>query len=330
MASRSMPKLVVQIPCYNEEQTIESAIAAIPRSIEGVSSVEILIVDDGSRDRSVPVARAAGADHVVSHPENRGLARAFMTGIETSVRLGADIIVNTDADNQYDARDIPKLIAPILEGTAEFVIGARNTDSIHHFSIFKKILQRVGSWTVRRASHTTVPDAPSGFRAFSRSAAQRLNVFSDYTYTLETIIQAGLKGMAIRSVPIRTNAYTRPSRLVKGNISYVMRSMSTILRISVTYSPLRFFAFLGISIFLLGILVGVRFLFFLASGEGDGHIQSLILASLLMSIGFVTAITGVIADLVSVNRKLLEKIDARAARLEDRLDPIQQKDDRSS
>ncbi len=315
-----MTKLVIQIPCYNEAETLGVTLAALPRSIPGIDTVEVLIIDDGSTDATVAVARAHGVHHIVSLRRNCGLARAFVAGLEASVRAGADVVVNTDADNQYNADDIPALVAPILAGTAEIVIGARPIHAIPHFSPVKKALQRLGSWAVRAASKTSVEDAPSGFRAFSRMAAQQLNVFSDYTYTLETIIQAGQKGMLVASVPIRVNGPTRPSRLIRSTLGYLRRSVLTIIRIFITYRPLRFFAVLGGLIFLAGFLVGARFLYFFVVDRGDGHVQSLILGSLLMSTGFVVFITGILADLIAVNRKLLERIAWRLTQIEEKLD----------
>jgi len=279
--------------------------------LEGVEKVEWLIVDDGSSDKTVEVARAHGVDHCVSHAQNMGLARAFMTGIEASLERGADIIVNTDADNQYNAEDIPKLIAPILAGKAAIVVGARPIQEIEHFSVIKKWLQKLGSWTVRLASKTDIPDATSGFRAISREAARQLNVFNNYTYTLETIIQAGQKEIPITWVPIRTNAYLRPSRLIQNIPSYISRSIVTILRIFVVYKPFRFFLTIGTTLFLLGTITGVRFLWYYFSGAGAGRVQSLILASILIGIGFQTIVVAFLADLLSVNRRLLEDLKCK-------------------
>jgi glycosyltransferase involved in cell wall biosynthesis len=312
-----MTKLLIQIPCFNEAGTLKVALDALPKSLPGISSIEVLIVDDGSTDDTVDVATNWGVDHIVRQPQNRGLARAFIAGLDASVCADADIIVNTDADNQYCADDIEKLIIPILRGEAEIVVGARPINETDDFSLVKKLLQKLGSWVVRRASNTDVADAPSGFRAMSRDAAQRLNVFSDYTYTLETIIQAGQKGMAITSVPIRTNGYLRPSRLVSSIPSYVKRSILTIIRIFITYRPLRFFAWVGTMIFLVGFVIGGRFIYHYVTEAGAGHVQSLILASLLMSMGFMVLITGILADLISVNRKLLEQIDWRTKKIEE-------------
>jgi glycosyltransferase involved in cell wall biosynthesis len=301
-------KLIIQIPCHNEEASLPVTLAALPRQIPGVDQVEVLIVNDGSTDQTVSVARQLGVEHVVGFPRNQGLARAFMLGIRSCLDLGADIIVNTDADNQYDARDIPRLIEPIVEGRAEIVVGSRPIATIRHFSRVKKLLQRLGSAVVARVSGTSVSDAPSGFRAFSREAAASLNVFSGYTYTLETIIQAGQKNMSIVSVPVRVNADLRPSRLVRSITSYVRRSMTTMLRILVIYQPFRFFISIGLVLFLSGAALGLRFLYYYFTGNGAGHVQSLILAAVLIIIGFQTGLLAFIADLLSVNRRLLEEL----------------------
>ncbi|HXG93437.1 MAG TPA: glycosyltransferase family 2 protein [Blastocatellia bacterium] len=311
-----MTKLIIQIPCYNEESSLGVTLAALPREVAGVDSVEWLVINDGSTDRTVEIAREHGVDHIVSFSHNQGLAKAFMAGIEASLRAGADIIVNTDADNQYCADDIPRLVTPILERTADIVIGARPISEIEHFSPTKKLLQKLGSRVVRMASSTTVEDAPSGFRAISRDAAMRLNVFNEYTYTLETIIQAGQNGLVVRSVPVRTNPDLRPSRLIKGTRSYLQRSLFTILRIFMTYKPLRFFMILGSIPFAIGFLLGVRWLVLYASGTPRTHVPSLILASLLMLIGVQLWIFGLVADLLAVNRKMLEEIQLRVRRAE--------------
>jgi glycosyltransferase involved in cell wall biosynthesis len=307
-------KLIIQIPCYNEEETLAIALKEIPRSIPGIDTVELLIINDGSTDRTVEVARAHGVDHVVDFPKNKGLAKGFMSGIERCLTEGADIIVNTDADNQYNAADIPKLIQPILDGTAEFVVGTRPISNIRHFSPIKKALQKIGSYIVRKISQTDIPDAPSGFRAISRDAAMRLNVYSQYTYTLETIIQAGLNDIAITSVPVRVNEDLRPSRLVKSTWSYIKRSLFTMLRIFVVYQPFRFFMSIGIFVFLLGIILGLRFLYFFFTGNGAGHVQSLILTAILLMIGFQTMLVAFLSDLLATNRKLLEDIRYRQQR----------------
>jgi glycosyltransferase involved in cell wall biosynthesis len=309
-------KLIIQVPCYNEEGSLGVTLKALPRQVEGFDSVEWLIIDDGSKDGTVRVAREHGVDHLVRFTRNQGLAAAFLAGLEACLVAGADVIVNTDADNQYSAESIPDLVKPILLGRADMVVGARPIQSIGHFSAMKKLLQKVGSWVVRVASNTQVPDAPSGFRAFSRKAALQLNVFSEYTYTLETIIQAGQKRMAIASVPINVNEDLRPSRLVRSVPRYVARSMLVIGRIFITYKPFAFFATLGAITFLLGLIIGGRFLYFYALGQGVGHVQSVILAALLLGAGCFLAVIGIIADLISVNRKLLERIDVRLRRLE--------------
>jgi glycosyltransferase involved in cell wall biosynthesis len=310
-----MTKLIIQIPCYNEEATLGLTLAELPRDLPGVDEVEWLVINDGSRDRTVEVALAHGVDHIVSFAHNQGLAQAFMAGLEACLKAGADIIVNTDADNQYCAADIPRLIDPILAGQAEIVIGARPIRHIQHFSLVKKLLQGFGSWVVRLASNTDVADAPSGFRAISREAALRLNVFNEYTYTLEMIIQAGQKGMAVTSVPIRTNGYLRPSRLVKNIPTYVQRSVFTILRIFMTYKPLRFFMILGSVPFTMGMLLGVRWLVLFVFESGTrSRAPSLILAAILILIGFQLWMFSLVADLMAVNRKVLEEIQLRLRR----------------
>ncbi|MBF0235986.1 MAG: glycosyltransferase family 2 protein [Desulfamplus sp.] len=299
-------KLIIHIPCLNEADTLAIALKALPREVPGFDIVEWLVIDDGSTDDTVRIAGENGVDHVVRHTRNQGLARGFMTGLDTCLQLGADVIVNTDADNQYNADDIPKLTAPILEGKADIVVGARPIETIEHFSMIKKILQKLGSWVVRIASQTDIPDAPSGFRAMSRKAAQRLMVFNDYTYTLETIIQAGQKNMAIMSVPVRVNEDLRPSRLVKSIPTYIRRSIVTIVRIFVIYRPFRFFGTIGAMLFGVGFLIGLRFLWYYVQGNGDGHIQSLILTSVLLGMGFQAVLIAFIADLLAANRKLME------------------------
>lgn len=309
-------KLIIQIPCYNEERGLPVTLRSLPRHVPGFDAVEWLVIDDGSEDRTAEVARDHGVDHIVRFTRNQGLAVAFVAGLDASLSAGADVVVNTDADNQYDSADIPGLVAPILAGRADLVIGARPIGDIGHFSRSKKLLQRLGSWVVRVASNTQVPDAPSGFRAMSRKAAMELNVFSDYTYTLETIIQAGQKRMAVTSVPVRVNADLRPSRLIRSIPGYVMRSMVVIGRIFVTYKPFAAFTLPGVLAFCLGLALGGRFLLYYANGQGAGKVQSLILSALLLGIGFSLFVAGIIADLISVNRKLLEKVDVRLRRLE--------------
>lgn len=309
-----MTKLIIQIPCYNEERTLGTTLAALPRHLPGIDTIEWLVINDGSKDQTVEVAKANGVDHIVQFKTNQGLAKAFMAGLQASLKAGADIIVNTDADNQYCADDIPELIKPILLGRAEIVVGARPIWKTKQFSPTKKLLQKLGSWVVRLASKTNIPDAPSGFRAFSREAALQLNVFNNYTYTLETIIQAGQKGIAITSVPIRTNSVSRPSRLVKSIPSYVVRSLFTILRIFMLYKPLRFFLLAGSVPFSLGVILGIRWLIFFVAGSERTRIPSLILAAILILIGFQLWMFGLVADLMSANRKLVEEVQLRMRR----------------
>jgi glycosyltransferase involved in cell wall biosynthesis len=308
-------KLIIQIPCLNEAATLGAALATLPRTVEGFDAVEWLVVDDGSTDGTAELARKLGVDHVIRHPVNRGLATAFMTGIDAALQHGADVIVNTDADNQYEASDIPLLVQPILEHRADMVIGARPIAQTEHFSWIKKQLQHIGSWAVRLASKTRVADAPSGFRAMTRETAMRLNVFNAYTYTLETIIQAGLSNLTVISVPIRTNPDLRPSRLVKSIPNYVKRSLLTILRVFVIYRPLTLFLWIGAILVTAGIAVGIRYLVFLAAGDGGGHVQSLILAALCTMLGAFSFMIGLIADLIATNRKLMEQIDFRLQRM---------------
>jgi glycosyltransferase involved in cell wall biosynthesis len=308
-------KLIIQIPCLNEADTLGAALATLPRNVDGFDMVEWLIVDDGSTDGTAELAKRLGVDHVVRHPVNRGLAAAFMTGIDTSLQYGADVIVNTDADNQYEATDIPLLVKPILEHRADMVIGARPIAQTEHFSWIKKKLQHLGSWAVRLASKTDVADAPSGFRAMTRETAMRLNVFNAYTYTLETIIQAGLSNLTVVSVPVRTNPDLRPSRLVRSIPNYVKRSLLTILRVFVIYRPLTLFIWISAIFFLAGIGIGIRYLVFFATGGGGGHVQSLILAALCIMLGAVSFMIGLIADLIATNRKLMEQIDFRLQRM---------------
>lgn len=301
-------KLIIQIPCYNEAGTLAIALGALPRKVEGFDKVEWLIINDGSRDDTVKVAKECGVDHIVNFKQNRGLAKGFMAGIKQCLAQGADVIVNTDADNQYEADDIPKLTKPILEHKAEYVIGARPISQTDHFSPAKKFLQKLGSWVVRKASNTNIPDAPSGFRAMSRECAKQLNVYNNYTYTLETIIQAGQKNIPLTSVPIRTNEDLRPSKLLSSIPNYIKKSVVTIVRIFVVYKPFKFFMSIAFVLFVLGFLIGLRFLYFWLSGNGDGHVQSVILASVLMGMGFQTGLIAFVADLLAVNRQLLEEI----------------------
>ena len=310
-------KLVIQIPCFNEAQSLPHAIPQLPRAVPGCDVVEWLVIDDGSDDDTAAIATSLGVDRVVRHPINRGLAAAFMTGLESAIAAGADIIVNTDADNQYDARDIETIVRPIVEGRAEMVIGARPIGDTEHFSVVKKRLQSLGSWVVRLASNTEVADAPSGFRAFTREAAQRLNVFSSYTYTLETIIQAGHSNIRVLSVPVRTNPDLRPSRLVRSIGRYVWRSASTIVRIFATYRPLMFFWLIAAFFVLLGGAFGGWYLVHMLAGEGAGHIQSAMIAAASTTVGLFAFLLGFVADLLGVNRRLLEGIDWRVRQIED-------------
>lgn len=309
-------KLIIQMPCLNESGTLAIAVGALPRSVPGFDTVEWLIVDDGSTDNTAELAKQLGVDHVVRHPVNRGLATAFMTGLDAGLRLGADVIVNTDADNQYEANDIPLLTGPILAGQADMVIGARPIDETEHFSWIKKKLQRLGSWAVRAASKTKVADAPSGFRAISRETAMRLNVFNAYTYTLETIIQAGLSNLRVHSVPIRTNPDLRPSRLVKSIRSYVQRSLLTIVRVFAIYRPLVLFFWPGAILLGIGLIFGLRFLYYFATGDGSGHVQSVVFVALCLMLGSLSLMIGFIAELISTNRKLIERTHVRIQRIE--------------
>jgi glycosyltransferase involved in cell wall biosynthesis len=311
-------KLIIQIPCYNEAETLAITLGDLPRTVPGFNNVEWLIINDGSTDNTVEVARMNGIDHIVTFSKNQGLARAFMAGLDACLKLGADVIVTTDADNQYNAQDIPLLVRPILDKRADMVVGARPISEIKHFRFMKKQLQRLGSWVVRLASKTNIPDAPSGFRAMSREAALRLNVFNDYTYTLETIIQAGQKNMAIVSVPVRVNEDLRPSRLVKNIPSYVQKSIITIIRIFVVYKPFRFFMAFGLLLFFSGFVIGLRFLYYFFRDGGAGHIQSLIFASILLGIGFQTMLVAFLADLLAVNRRLMEDVQFRLRKSENR------------
>ncbi len=313
-ARNAQNKLIIQVPCFNEADTLAVTLGDLPREVPGFSNVEWLVVDDGSTDGTADIARQCGVDHIVLHSTNRGLSETFMTGLAACLEKGADVIVNTDADNQYSSSDIPRLTQPVLDGKAEMVIGARPIDSIAHFSKAKKLLQKLGSWVVRKASGTEVPDAPSGFRAISRQAAMQLNVFNPYTYTLETIIQAGRRNIAVTSVPVSVNKDLRPSRLVKSIPSYVKQSLVTIVRIFVIYKPFRFFGTIGLIIFGMGFALGCRFLIYFFSGHGGGHVQSLILAGVLMGMGFQTILVAFLSDLLATNRRLLEDLRYRLRR----------------
>lgn len=309
-------KLIIQMPCYNEAETLETALNDLPKCIDGIDTIEYLIVNDGSRDSTVQVARDWGVHYVVNFAENKGLAEGFIAGLDACLRNGADIIVNTDADNQYCGADIEKLVCPILEGRADIVIGERPIDEMEHFSPLKKKLQHFGSWVVQIASKTSIPDAPSGFRAFSREAAMRLNVTNEYTYTLETIVQAGREKISMESVPVRTNGELRPSRLFHSMFSYVRKSMLAIVRAFIMYRPLQFFAVLGSIPFLAGLGMGVRFIVYMCMGQVGGHVQSLILASTLLMMGFMTYAIGLQADIIAANRKILEDVQRRVRRLD--------------
>lgn len=309
-------KLIIQIPCYNEAETLEIALNDLPKHIDGIDEIEYLIINDGSNDDTVRVATEWGVHHVVNFTSNRGLAKGFMAGLDGCLRHGADIIVNTDADNQYCADDIEKLVRPILDGRTDIVIGARPIDDTEHFSWIKKKLQHFGSWVVRKASDTDIPDAPSGFRAFSKEAATRINVVNDYTYTLETIVQAGRERIPMMWVPVRTNPELRPSRLFSSMIGYVKKSILTILRAYMMYKPLTFFTTIALFPFIIGIGISIRFLILFASGDGTGHIQSLILACTLLIMGFLTFMIGLVADLIAANRKILQDTQYHTRRME--------------
>jgi len=309
-------KIVVQIPCLNEASSLPAVIVDVPRFIPGVDRVEVLVIDDGSTDGTADIARVNGADHVVRLPTSRGLAAAFARGLQASLERGADIIVNTDGDHQYRGEDLPLLLQPILDGVADMVVGDRQVDTIRNFSPLKKWLQKTGSLVVRWASRTRIPDATSGFRAFSRETALRLEVFSTYTYTLETIIQAGRKGLTVLSVPVGTNDIRRRSRLIKSVPLYVLRSAVTISRVFLMYEALRVFVFLGTIPFLAGCFLLARFLYFYAVGDGTGHVQSLILASILVVLGFQTFLLGLLGDLIAKNRHLSEETNYRLKKAE--------------
>lgn len=314
-------KLIVQIPCHNEAETLPSVVADIPREIPGIDRVEILVIDDGSTDGTSEVARQHGVDHVVQNLSNQGLARTFGTGLDAALRLGADIIVNTDGDNQYPGADIPKLVAPIVASEADIVIGNRQTSEIAGFSPVKKLLQKLGSSVVARMSGIDVPDAVSGFRAFSREAALNTNIFSTFSYTIETLIQAGRKHFTVVSVPIGINAVTRPSRLYRNIPHFIFQSVSTMVRVYAMYRPLRVFMYIGTIFVVLGSIPVIRFVFYYLSGAGDGKIQSLILGGTLITIGGLSLMFGMLADLISFNRQLSEMTLERVRQLEMRIPP---------
>lgn len=311
-------KLIIQIPCYNEEVVLPLTLAALPKKIEGIDEIETLLIDDGSTDRSVEIAENFGVNHILKLTSHKGLARTFMSGLQKCLELNADIIVNTDADNQYNADDIEKLVRPILEKKADIVIGARPIERIKHFSFLKKILQFIGSFMIRLLSSTGTEDAPSGFRAFTREAAIMINVFDNYTYTLETIIQSKSKGLVIESTPVRVNDSYRKSRLVKNIFDYIRKQSFTMIRMFIIYRPFRFFAIIGGILFLIGLIIWGRFLFYYFTQQGDGHLQSLLFAAIAMIIGFQTIMLGVIADLLAINRKLVEDIQIRVKKIENK------------
>ena len=308
-------KLIIQIPCYNEAATLPETIRELPKRVEGFSTVELAVIDDGSTDDTSAIARQLGVQHVVRLPRNRGLAHAFAVGLQTSLELGADAIVNTDGDNQYRGSCVVDLVSPILKGEADMVVGDRQIDTIGHFSTSKKTLQKLGSWVVRWASGTDVPDATSGFRALSREAALQLSVFSSYTYTLETIIQAGKKGLAVLSVPVGTNERRRDSRLIQSVPKYVVRSAVTILRIFLMYEALRVFFGMGSLPLVAGLSLLVRFGYFFLIGQGQGHVQSLVVAAILIVVAFQTFLLGLLADLIARNRRLHEEILYRVRKM---------------
>ena len=311
-------KLIIQIPCFNEGEHLPETVAALPRAIEGVDRIEYLVIDDGSRDGTSQVAAGLGVHHIVRHRTNRGLAAAFRSGLDRALAEGADIVVNTDADNQYDGRDIAALVAPIVRGEAHIVVGDRGVRDNAHFGPIKRRLQRVGSATVGRLSNTRIPDAVSGFRALSREAAQRINITSDFSYTTEMLIQAGRKRMAVQSVPVRTNGAVRPSRLFRSIPQFIVSTATTMLRAWAMYNPLRAFVAAGLVVSLIGVVPMIRFLWFFFNGDGGGHVQSLIIGGVLMILGVITILLGALADLIGRNRNLLEQTLERVRRLEER------------
>ena len=304
-------KLVIQIPCLNEEESLPITLSALPKHIDGIDEIKVLIVNDGSTDRTIEVAKKHGISDFVNFTHNKGLAKAFSAGLNKALEMGADIIVNTDADNQYNASDIEKLVRPIIDGNADIVIGSRPVNKISHFSIIKKLLQNFGSFVMRCVSSTSVKDAPSGFRAFSRNAAIQMNIFDNYTYTLETIIQAKAKGLVIENVEIDVNPELRRSRLFSNIFVYIRRSIFTMLRMFIVYRPFRFFITVGILFLLAGLIPGVRFVWYFLTGDGQGHIQSLILAAILLLTGVQVSLIAVLSELIAINRKLLEDIQNR-------------------
>ena len=319
-----MAKLIIQIPCLNEAATLPATVRDLPRSVPGIDVVEVLVIDDGSLDDTSEVARACGVDHVVRFRSHRGLAAAFMAGLDASVKRGADYIVNTDADNQYAGSEVPKLVAPLLRGDADIVIGDRNISTLRHMPHLKRWLQLLGSWVVRRLSHTRVPDTTCGFRAYTREAALRQTIVSEFSYTLESIIQAGKKRLAIAHVPIVTNENTRASRLFDSVLTYIKKSAATIIRIYAMYEPLKVFTLFGLVTFTAGFSISLRFLYYYVNGTGQGHLQSLILSATLLIVGFQLLLIGLIADVISANRKLTEEVLYRVRSIElSSLPPIQ-------
>ena len=312
-------KLIIQIPCLNESETLAETIAELPRAIDGVDKIELLIIDDGSSDDTSHVAKRMGVHHIVRHRRNRGLAAAFNSGIQKALAEGADIIVNTDADGQYVGEDIAKIVAPVVAGEADIVIGDRGVADNPHFGIFKRRLQRLGSFVVTRLSQLDVTDAVSGFRAFTREAAQRINITTEFSYTTDMLIQAGRKRLAVKSVPIRTNSASRPSRLFKSIPDFIGNTGMTMARVYLTYNPLRFFLGIGLAIALAGFVPILRFLWFFVEGNGSGHLQSLVLGSAMVIFGLLVAILGLLADLIGTNRRLIESTLHKVTRLEDEL-----------
>lgn len=329
-ASSAVKKLIIQIPCFNEAENLPETLAALPRHIPGIAAIEYLVIDDGSRDGTMDVARKLGVHHIVRHRRNRGLAAAFQSGVDAALRAGADIIVNTDADNQYVGEDIAKLVAPIIAGEADIVVGDRGVASNEHFGPFKRRLQRFGSTIVRKLSRTDITDAVSGFRAISRHAAHRLTITTEFSYTTDMLIQAGRKRLAITSVPIRTNAAARPSRLFRSIPQFMLNTGITMARAYTTYNPLRVFVGAGALISLIGLVPIIRWLTYWAAGEGDGHVQSLVLGGALLTLGILTGLMGILADLIGANRKLLEATLEKVRRLEDLVAPAHQEPDASS
>ncbi|MBJ7522424.1 MAG: glycosyltransferase family 2 protein [Solirubrobacteraceae bacterium] len=309
-------KLIIQIPCFNEETTLPVTLADLPREVAGFDTVEWLVIDDGSIDRTVEVARANGVDHIVRLTNNKGLAAGFQAGLDACLKLGADVIVNTDADNQYDASYIPALVTPILKGDADMVVGDRQIMDIEHFSPLKKMLQRLGSWVVRQASNTEVPDTTSGFRAYNREAAIQMAVVSKFTYTLETIIQAGKLLVATDHVPVRTNDKLRESRLFPSMWAYVRRNSVSIFRIYTQYEPLKVFMTLASLIGVAAFIVWARFFYFYAQGDGAGHVQSLIFGAVLFNAAVVLGAIGILGDLLAGQRTMIQRIFERVRRVE--------------